>query len=150
MSAPPAANPPGRRCPRDGSHGIPASRTGIVEQGTTALTEALELSLRRGDHYQSAALSWHLGAAGRRADAADFLLMSYRLYADADNRYWSMVTEVALAEAYFAAGRRWDAAGFWRRASRDCVVVAGTGHIPPDLRARLARLGEQLGVFADA
>jgi tetratricopeptide (TPR) repeat protein len=123
---------------------------GRVAQGTTALTEALELSLRRGDLYQSAAMFWHLGAAGHRADAADFLLMSYRLYSDAGNRYWSMVTGVALAEAYFAAGRRWDAAGAWRRASRDCAAVAEAGQIPPGIRERLARLGEQLGVFADA
>jgi tetratricopeptide (TPR) repeat protein len=117
---------------------------GRTEQGIATLTEALECNLSRGRLYDTAAEFWHIGAAGHRADAADFLLMARRLYADGGSVYWEMVTGLALAEAYFDTDRIWDALAALRRAEDRFRVVAETGHVPADVRERLARLGERL------
>jgi tetratricopeptide (TPR) repeat protein len=117
---------------------------GRIEEGTASLTEALEFYLRAGKIYRTAALFWHLGAAGKRSDAADFLLMSYRLYSTSEHDYWAMITGLALAEEYARAGRPWDALAAWRRASHFLAASAEHGPIPPDIPERLDRLGDDL------
>ncbi|MEU4532087.1 BTAD domain-containing putative transcriptional regulator [Micromonospora ureilytica] len=140
---------------RDHNHeaGITAALVGLgrcqlelgrTEQGVTTLTEALERNLGRGRLYHAAAEFWHIGTAGHRADAIDFLLMARRLYADGGSVFWEMKTGLALAEAYFEADRRWDALAAWRQANDRFRVVAEGGETPTGLREQFARLGERL------
>ena len=118
-------------------------------EGTAALAEALERNLSRGRLYLAADEFWHIGVAGRRGDAADFLLMARRLYADGGNVYWAMIAGVALAEVYFEAGRTWDALAAWQQARDGSRLVTETGRTPADVEKRLARLGERLRPLSD-
>jgi tetratricopeptide (TPR) repeat protein len=115
---------------------------GRTEQGIATLTEGLEAFLHTGDLYRAAIAFWHLGAAARRPDTADFLLMSHRLYAEAGDRFWVLVTGLWLGEAYLAAGRWHDAYAVWRRAQEDHTALTSepTSTISDDMRTRLARL----------
>jgi len=119
---------------------------GRATEGTETLVDAVRMDLDDRGMMATATIFLHLGDASGRPDVADLYLASHRLFQDGGNVYWAMATALRLAQAYLDAGRHFDAAAVWQRASATYADFRENGrYLSTDVRRRYATLAAGLG-----